>query len=248
MKRNAISDRLGNRSIETNVPTASKSLRPNLWVTPPDAPNAKQKADYEIEDHGFAGFDIRRANRYPDLSGVEPIEVNERLDSLAHRAEIVKTAEHERIHRRHAWMKVPSAANEPGAQRADPAIQMPPGDGSIILRWRKIPEGAKPLYSLFAAIAGDQGCRNCSGGGAGDPVQRRGSSRERLIGAGVVSGQSEAAGKNHGDCSGRFFHRSSGSPAAMFDGRPGQGSMMQTLRPVFSFRQSTPRKARRFPR
>jgi hypothetical protein len=139
-------------------------------------------------------------------------------------------------------MKVAAAAYEPSTQRTNPAIQMPPGDRSIILRWRKIPEGAKPLDSLFAAIAGDQGCRNRSGGGASDPMQRRRSSEERLIGAGMVSGQSEAAGKNHGDCSGRFFHRSSGSPAAMFDGRPGQGSMMQTLRPVFSFRQSPPGK------
>src|SRR5437763_17209881 len=103
-------------------------------------------------------------------------------------------------------MEMSRTHNEPVAHSAHPARQMPKGDGGVALHRWKVPKGVKPTHPVSAAIAGNEGGRDRSGGRPGHPVQRKRSPREGLVDSGVISGQSKTPGKNHSDGSRRILH------------------------------------------
>jgi hypothetical protein len=135
-------------------------------------------------------------NAYSGLPAIELAEIDEALQSLSHRRQIVQAAEHEGIDRRPAWIKMAVTAHETGTNRAGPTKDMPPGLGPIVLQRRKFPKSAKALDSSVVRISGDQGrCHRPRG--ARKPMQSNLSLAERLIGAGMISREARTPAKRH---------------------------------------------------
>src|SRR3954451_11425784 len=82
-----------------------------------------------------------------DLAAVELAEIDEALQPLSHRRQIVHAAEHERIDRRRAWIEMAVTAREKGTNRTGPEGHAAPGPGPMVPLRGEISKKARALDS-----------------------------------------------------------------------------------------------------
>src|SRR4051812_14922547 len=142
-----------------------------------------------VEHDKLAGLHVGRRHRDPDLAGIEPIEVDERLNAFAQRREIVKAFE-AAPWKRSTRPEVTRAPEKARADRRTPVFQMLPALDAGCARMVRMLIGAIPQRAeRFNAPIGSR-ARDQSGVGGADRRARAPQLgvREPIMNGGVGSG------------------------------------------------------------